>query len=85
MSNIKYVYKLKAQREIRTWPATFDFVNKAAAALAAAAGPDFEAKPAKATGGRGRARAAVVAGSPKARRAQAEHGNLQRALGSVRI
>ncbi|MDR2381558.1 MAG: hypothetical protein LBE08_10390 [Bifidobacteriaceae bacterium] len=85
MGNVTYRWRRGYARELRTLPAAKAMVAEAAAAVGAAAGPDYTVTPVKETGGRGRARAAVVAETIAARRDQAKNGSLQRALGSVRI
>lgn len=73
----------KGFAEIRTFPKVMKMLDDIAEATARRAGEGFEAEPAKPTGGRVRGRAAVVARTTDAMRAQAKSRALERAIGGA--
>lgn len=74
-------WNLDAFRALRTDPLVVAKVTEQADRIAAAAGTGFVASSTKITGGRGRARAAVIAETQEARAAEAEHHVLLKAAG----
>ncbi|MDR1078840.1 MAG: hypothetical protein LBL55_09325 [Propionibacteriaceae bacterium] len=81
MAKTKIVYKLQGFREIRTAPKVMSVLDDEAARIARACGDGFEAKPAKATGGRVRGRSAVVTTTGGAARRQSRDHVLEKAVG----
>lgn len=71
----KVVFREGAFSEIRTLPKVMGLIDAKAEQIAAGCGDGYEAKPTEATGGRVRARAAVVTTGP-AIRAEAKHHRL---------
>lgn len=74
-------WKMAGFREIRTASGAVSEVNRIAAGIAQRAGDGFVAEQADTTGGRGRARAAVVATTVPAARAEAKDHVLLKAIG----
>lgn len=72
---------IKNFSEIRTAPKVMDMLDDIASGTARRAGKGFEAKPARATGGRVRGRAAVVTTDTDAMRRQSKDRVLERSLG----
>ena len=79
-TKVKVSWNMRAFRELRTSPEMRAQVAGAAQTLARAAGEGFEATPVEITGGRGRARAAVVTATPRAMASNAKHHTLTRVL-----
>lgn len=74
---------MKGFAEIRTLPKVMGILDDIAQATARRAGEGFEAERAKPTSGRVRGRAAVVATTNEAMRAQAKNRSLERAIGGA--
>lgn len=84
-STLRIVWKTGTPwQKLRTQPALLAELNARAEAIARAAGPGYETRPAAATGGRVRGRAAVITGTPAAVRDNAKNHTLMRALGAGR-
>lgn len=80
MAKARIVWNMAGFAAIRTSGEAMGLLNQHAQRIAAAAGEGFEAKPAQATGGRIRGRAAVVTTTYEAMRRQAKDHVLERSL-----
>lgn len=79
-TRVKVAWKRGAFAELRTSPGVMAQVDRTAQAMADRAGPGYEAKPAKKTGGRVRGRAAVIPTTHDAIRDQAKNHTLERVV-----
>lgn len=79
---VKIVWNEKGFRAIRTAPKVLTMLNEIAASAAATAGEGFESRPAEATGGKVRGRAAVITTTREAAAAEARDHTLLKALGN---
>ena len=80
MARARIRWRRGAFAEIRSLPAVVAEVNSLAAGVADRAGDGYEARAATISGGRVRARAAVVTATAEARRDQATNHTLERSL-----
>lgn len=78
---VKLQFRRDGFAEIRTAPKVMAMLNDIAEQTADRAGDGFEARPAEATGGQVRGRAAVITTTAEAMRDQAKNHSLEKALG----
>lgn len=83
-TRVKIKWNRNAFKEIRTLPGVMSDLDSLATRMASAAGPGYEARPAKRTGGRVRGRAAVITAGYEAARDNAKHGTLARVASTVK-
>lgn len=84
MATVRVVYKPGAFAAVRTAPGVLSELTARAERIAGAAGPGYEARAARSTGGRVRGRASVGTATFQAMRDNARNHTLLRALGSGR-
>lgn len=84
MAKATIKWKSGAFRALRTSPEVMAEIDRRADRIAAAAGPGYESSGARASGGRGRARASVKTATTTARRNEPRQHNLLRALNAGR-
>lgn len=83
-ARVKVVWRRGAFRALRTSPEVMGEIDSRAQRIARAAGPGYEASAARATGGRGRARASVRTATTQARRRESRDHTLLKALDAGR-
>lgn len=84
-TRVRIKWRKGAFKDIRTLPGVQAAVAEVAQKAADMAGDGFEATPVEVSGGRGRARAAVIPVTMKARNSDAKHHTLTRVSQQVKL